>query len=153
MLKLDDAHPMNQRLINHLRKRHGEKIAILPPDTHPDPYLNAGSHPDIVWWIWDTLGRALPTDCKAIVYGTPALVHPGKGVVLALAFGTAYVIRIPNDFVNEAKESGYKTERIWSDGTRTDIQELAGPGWLFGNWNKEESIWLLTSYIDLQEAT
>jgi hypothetical protein len=153
MLKLDDTHPMNQGLNKHLRERHGGQEAISTPDTHPDPYLRAGSHPDIVGWIWDTLGSALPADCRAMVYGTPALVHPSIGVVLALAYGTAYLIRIPNDFVKDAKKSGYTTERTWSDGTRTDIQELLGPGWLFGSWEKEETSWLLTSYINLQDAT
>lgn len=153
MLKLDDSHPLNQGVLNHLREQHGEKKAISTPDTYQDPYLRAGSHPDIVWWIWDTLGRALPTDCRAIVYGTPALVHPSKGVVLALAYGTAYLIRIPNDIVNEAIKVGYKTERTWSDGKRTDIQELLGPGWLFGGWEKEEINWLLTTYNNLQGDT
>lgn len=153
MLKLDDAHPMNRGVIHHLQERHGGQEAISTPDAHPDPYRRAGSHPDIVWWVWETLGCALPTDCRAIVYGTPALIHPSAGVVLALAYGTAYVIRIPHASVNEAKEAGYKTKRTWSDGTRTDIRGLLGPGWVFGRWEKEETNWVRTSYINLNEGT
>ena len=110
MLKLDETHPLNQGVLNHFRGKHGGKDPISHPDSHPDPYLRAGSHPDIVSWVWETLGRELPTDCRAIVYGTPSLVHPNSGVVLALAYETAYVIRIPNDILNEAMKAGCEPE-------------------------------------------
>jgi len=152
MLKLDDTNHLNQGILNHLRENHGGKDPISTPDSHPDPYLRAGSHPDIVLWVWETLGRALPTDCRAIVYGTPALVHPKNGVVLALAYGTAYVIRIPNDIMNEAIKAGCNTERTWSDGNKTNVQELLGHGWVFGGWGKQETNWLLTTYRNLLRA-
>jgi len=80
-------------------------------------------------------------------------VHPNLGVVLALAYGTAYVIKIPNDTLNEAIEAGCKAERRWSNGTTTNIQELLGYGWLFGCWDKRELVWLLATYNNLSGAT
>ena len=83
MLKLNDSHHLNHGVLSHLWENHGGSDPISSPDSHPDPYLRAGSHPDIVSRVWETLGGALPADCRAIVYGTPALVHPNSGVVLA----------------------------------------------------------------------
>jgi hypothetical protein len=153
MLKLDESHNLNLGVLKHLRETHGGNYPISSADSHPDPYMRAGSYPDIVSRVWETLGGALPVDCRAIVYGTPALVHPINGVVLALAYGTAYVIRIPNDILIEAIEAGCKVERRWSNGTTTNIQELLGYGWLFGCWEKKETLWLLATYNDLLGAT
>ena len=153
MLQLNESHQLNHGVLNHLRETHVGKDPISRPDSHPDPYMRAGSHPDIVSRVWEELGGAMPTDCRAIVYGTPALVHPQNGVVLALAYGTAYAISIPNDFVNEAIGAGCKFERKWSNGTTTKIQELFGYGWLFGCWEKKEILWLLATYNNYLGAT
>jgi hypothetical protein len=153
MLNLDASHHLNRGVLKHLRENHGGNAPISRPDSHPDPYLHAGSHPDIVSQVWETLGGGLPADCRAIVYGTPALVHPHTGVVLALAYGTAYVINISDEIVNEAIEAGCKAERKWSSGKITNVQELLGHGWLFGCWEKKEAGWLLATYNNLSGAT
>ncbi|MCC6487462.1 MAG: hypothetical protein IT364_08170, partial [Candidatus Hydrogenedentes bacterium] len=96
-MKLDTAHPMNRLAIEYFRHREDRSPAPPPlaaPNEHPDPYMGAGSHPDIVERVWDVLGASLPRDCRALVYGTPALVHPAVGVVIALAYGTQYAIRV-----------------------------------------------------------
>ena len=153
MLKLDESHPLNRGVLNHLREKRGGEDPISPTAGHPDPYLQAGSHPDIVTRVWDTLGGALPADCRAMVYGTPALVHPKNGVVLALAYGTSYVIRTQEDFVEETLEAGCKIEKTWAGGRGTNLRETFGFSWLFGGWEKEESEWLLGSYNNLSGDT
>lgn len=153
MLTLDDAHPLNQGIVTHLRKTDRGKDPVATPESHPDPYLWAGSHPDTVSWVWETLGGALPVDCRAIVYGTPALVHPRIGVVMAFAYGTAYAMRIPENMMNEAIKAGCNPERRWSDGSKTNVQDLFGHGWLFGCWDKKEANWLLAGYNNLLHAT
>jgi hypothetical protein len=153
MLKLDESHPLNRGVLDHLRGNRGGEVPILPVGGHPDPYLQAGSHPDIVSRVWDTLGGALPADCRAIVYGAPALVHPENGVVLALAYGTSYVIRIPAGFVEEALEAGCKIEKRWAGGKRTNLLETFGSDWLFGGWEKQETVWLLERYKNLSGTT
>lgn len=68
--------------------------------------MQLGSHPDIVSRIWDELGNSLPLDCKAIVYGNPALVNPQNGIILALGYGTRYAIRIPEKYIEAAFKCG-----------------------------------------------
>lgn len=46
-----------------------------PDDPSRDYYREAGAHPDIVERLWDQLGKNLPASSKALVFGTPALVH------------------------------------------------------------------------------
>ena len=116
---------------------------IVSPDMTSDPYIQAGSHPDIVTRIWDDLGAALQENRRAVVYGAPALVHPETGIVLALAYGTSYLIRVPADSIQDALKAGCRIEREWSDGSQTDVVNEMGPGWVFGCWAKEEKQWLV----------
>jgi hypothetical protein len=142
-MKLDESHPFNRRILHHAKGKNAREPAIASPDSHSNPYWDLGSHPDIVERVWDGIGAIFPEDCRAIVYGTPALVHPGKGIVLAMAYGTAYIIRVPDDLVDAAIQAGCAIERHWANGCTTNIQEELGYGWLFGNWLDEEAHWLL----------
>lgn len=151
-MRLDETHPVNVRVIAHLLQgpRRGTSAPpIARPSSHVDPYLKAGAHPDIVQRVWDDLGHALPHDCRALVYGLPALVHPTAGVVLALTYGTAYVLRVPEDTVPAALKAGCTIERRWSTGATTRLDETLGPGWVFGNWVKDEAVWLSDVYDPL----
>jgi hypothetical protein len=143
-MNLDESHPLNQKLMS--RKKMPGVPAIGPPDAHPDPYMQLGSHPDVVQRVWDDLGGALPVDCRAIVYGTPGLVQPHSGVVLAMAYGTAYAIRVPTQLIAAAYKAGCKAEQSWTPGGKTIIEEEFGCGWVFGAWVEEESKWLLAAY-------
>ena len=35
--------------------------------------------------LWRGLGKPLPEDCRAVFFGTPALIHPVSGIVFAFA--------------------------------------------------------------------
>ena len=153
MVKLDESRPSNQGVLNQLKKDRGDKDPILPANGHPDPYMRLGSHPDIVSRVWQELGGALPTDCTAIVYGTPALVNPTNGEILALAYGTSYVIRVPVEAISAALKAGCKIEQVWAGGSKTNVQELFSKGWVFGGWSKDEESWILSGYNNLQRAT
>src|SRR5215475_15877074 len=118
-MRLDESHPMNQLVLKYLRGR--EHLLLKPEpilswDEHPDPYTQAGSHPDVVERVCDVLGASLPVDCRALVYGTPALVYSREGVVLAVAYGTRYAIRVPDESINEALKVGRRTVQEWSGG-------------------------------------
>ena len=144
-MRLDNEHPINRLALARLRdpkRLRFRSEPITAPDEHEDPYFAAGAHPDIVERIWNDLNDSLPADCRAIVYGTPALVHPFAGVVLALAYGTAYAIRIPDDSIDDAIALGCRTEREWTSGGKTDIEDEFGRGWLFGAWLDKEVQWL-----------
>jgi hypothetical protein len=155
VITLDEAHAMNRLAITHLRDPKRLRFCPAPiaaPSKHADPYEGAGSHPDIVERLWDRLGRALPIDGRALVYGAPALVHPAAGVILALAYGTQYALRVPEALVATAIERGCKTQHTWSSGMRTVIADVLGPGWVFGAWLDEELAWLASAYKGLEAA-
>lgn len=152
-MHLDQQHPLNKKVIDYLsadRKRpRSSAEPIMAPDQHADPYMQAGCHPDCVERVWDVLGTALPADSRALVYGCPALVHPVVGVVLALAFGTEYVIRIPADSMLKALELGCVDRRTRTGGGQTLIRIVLGDDWLFGCWADDEKRWIARVYSDL----
>jgi hypothetical protein len=92
------------------------------------------------------LGECLPENCRCLVYGTPSLVHPGAGVVLAVCYGTQYCLRIPADRLNEAIAAGLTTSTRWSYGTETDLAAEFGPDWVFGHYHGDERHWLRAAY-------
>jgi len=150
-VELDPRHPLNLLVLRHLAQRAraratelgGEPApAYASPASHPDPYQGAGSHPDVVERVWDQLATALGGRGRCLVHGRPALVEPVHGVVVALAHGTAYLLRVPDEALEGASRLGCRATRTWSDGTHTDLWAELGPGWLFGNWMKEESQWI-----------
>jgi hypothetical protein len=133
-LPLDEKHPANVRLLASLKARadqRGKKLGpIARPDCVRDPYMNCGSHPDIVGRVWDELAAALPTNGRCLVFGTPALVHPRSGVVLAVCYGTAYCIRLPS---KTAQVRGQAIQE-WTGGGTTDLSTEFGPAWVFGRF-------------------
>jgi len=155
-MRLDESHPMNQFVLKYLR---GRKHLLFKPepllslDEHVNPYTQAGSHPDIVERVWDVLGASLPVDCRALVYGTPALVHPREGVVLAVANGMRYAIRVPDESIHAALKVGRQTVQEWSGGGMTKLEEEFGHVWVFGAWVEEEKEWLARVYESLESAT
>lgn len=150
-MKLDELHPSHQRMLATLRAEAAAgEPELAPYEAGPGPYLQRGSHPDVVTRVWDALGAALPEDGRCLVFGTPALAHPQRGVVLAMAYGTEYLLSLPPALAAVAIERGYKTKQQWSTGDVTDLTEAFGPGWVFGRWRDEEAEWVRAAYaVDL----
>ena len=144
---MDVQIPENQAVLAYLLRAGPRPLLTLPERANGDPYLEMGSHPDIVGRVWDELGVVFSPDCPRIVCGSPALVHPGTGVVFALALGTRYVLRLCSDLASEAKRKGLRGVHTWSDGTITDIEAELGTGWIFGNWSHQEISWLKQCYL------
>jgi hypothetical protein len=71
-----------------------------------------------------------------------ALVEPKSGVVIALACGTSYALRIPQGKRSDALAADCKQGQRWSSGGSTDAETQFGIGWVFGGWAKEEGGWL-----------
>jgi len=92
--------------------------------------MKCGCHPDIVEHLWDRIGSKLPADCRGLVYGTPALVHP-QGVIFAIGMGTTCGLRLPGMLGAEALKDGAKTVEKFGDHI-VDIQSKLGPDWYFG---------------------
>ncbi|MGE4159975.1 MAG: hypothetical protein AB7F75_12865 [Planctomycetota bacterium] len=138
---MNQTHPLNEPLVSRHRARGYKGAPVVDPEAHPDPYMAAGSHPDVVARVWEELGKSFPEEWRMMIYGSPGLLH-SSGVVMALAWGTAYAVRVPEKRLPEALARGCTTTRTWSDGSVTDLGIQMGPDWVFGNWVREEAQWL-----------
>lgn len=140
---MDIAHPLNQKAVAYLSRRNPTASLIASVDSVPDPYLRLGSHPEIVERLWKQIAPAFISniECRWIVFGTPALVQPTTGVILAAALGTQYCLRLPGQLRKLALQAGCKTIIHWSPGHVTDIELEFGDDWLFGKWLPAEIEW------------
>jgi hypothetical protein len=138
-MNLDLQHPANAKVLASFSESKQPQIAS--PESVKNPYFEQGSHPDIVERVWDQIGKAFPPEARCLLYGNPALVDPESGIVVALAMGTAYVLRIPLSAVPEAIQLRARTTMNWSIGKPTEIQERFGKGWIFGAWLTQEPSW------------
>ena len=136
---------VNEGVFRFLRSRLGAKSRVLPVTSPNDPkrdyYMKAGSHPDVVARVWDQLGKALPGSSRALVFGTPALVHHASGTVIAFGLGTEYAIRLPRSVWRQGRPSGLRTVARWADGSSSDIERECGKGWIFGSYAADEISW------------
>ena len=132
----------NERVLDHLRRRQPTALAFVwHRERTLKAYYESGCHPEIVERIWDKIGRALSSDCRAMIYGTPTLVHPVSGAVLAIGMGTQYGLRLCEPGLSAARAAGAKTTVTWTGGDSTDIGVECGRDWVFGFWSSEELVW------------
>jgi hypothetical protein len=141
------GHPANAAVLAHLRRhRESGTPASRSPDSVPQPYLTLGTHPDVVERLWDKVTSLLPEPCRWVVYDTPALVHPGSGVVFGFATGVpVYALRLPAPELEEALAAGAKREFVYSRGPKLDLAKI-GADWVLGSWHKDEPRWVLAGY-------
>jgi hypothetical protein len=111
----------------------------LPPERGRDPYLSAGCHPDVVERVWDGLGRPLSRSCAFITGAHPVLAHPATFVIFAFPWGTAYALWLPPPIRLTAED--LKTVHRWGGGNTTNLAELLGDGWVWGQWRDREHAW------------
>jgi hypothetical protein len=112
----------------------------------PKAYMEQGSLPDIVERVWDVLGAPLPEDCRCLVYGTPALVHPKTGIILAFCNGTTYCIRLTEQLIEKALKAGAKIYQTWMYGGDMDTTRDLGEDWVFDFWLADEIEWCREVY-------
>jgi hypothetical protein len=147
-LNIDD--PRNRGLMHKSNELRFPPV-MLPVECPRDPYMNLGCHPETVERVWDQLGSALPADCRCIVFGTPGLVALRSGILLASAFGTAYILRLCREAMEEAMRCGASTEMTWYRDHRTDLAQEYGDDRIFGGYLKPEPDWLLAVYRAVEE--
>jgi len=105
--------------------------------------LHLGSHPLVVARLWDVLNAALPNDGRCVIYGSPALVEPVSGIVLAAAIGTQYVLRLLSAERELAVAAGApSTHTFQTSGGTLDLSVSLGPDWTFGADDPREPAWL-----------
>lgn len=133
----------------------GPPVPALAPDSFgrlQDPYLEAGSHPDVVERVWDELSQGLPRDCRRLLGGRVVLAHPVGGVVFAFAYGTAYAVLVPPDQRALADRLELTTTRRWTGDRVTDLEAELGEGWRFGRWRDEERGWCRRAYDEAERG-
>jgi hypothetical protein len=151
---VDFEHPANTGLIAYFAARPGWLLSDEPlsrdPATMPQPYLNLGTHPDIVERLWDQITVLLPEACPWVLYHRPVLVHPWNGVVFAFAQGVpTYALRLPEKERLEALAAGAKTEFTYTAEnrqTKTLDLKAIGEEWVLGSWSEREARWCLAAY-------
>lgn len=117
-----------------------------PLETVADPVNGLGTHPDIVFHMWK-LDSGLPTSCRYVFFGGPALVHPETGVVFAVGYGTVgYVLRLPPDILATAGPEQLKVVfNLAPHLPSFDISD-AGPAWRFVWRDAPEAAWVRAAY-------
>src|SRR5262249_17078862 len=154
-IQLNLGDPRNAGPIRYFERRNELQFprCMRAAESPRDPYLHLGSHPDVVEYVWDQLGVSLPGNCRCIVFGTPALVAPTSGILLAQAFGTQYVLRVALQSMSETLARGAKTRMTWAGGQTTDLAREYSDDWIFGCWAKEEPTWLRAVYDAVENAS
>src|SRR6266542_1446053 len=109
-------------------------------------WLNLGTHPDLVERLWREITVLLPEACQWVVYGSPALVHPERGIVFGWAGGThTYGLRIPEPERVQAIAAGAQTIHRYANGDWLDVA-LIGEESVLGKWLSAEPQWCLRAY-------
>ncbi len=142
----------NEKVIRYLERRGKEEVDDRPPRGEQRDYWEAGSHPEIVERIWDQLGRSFPAESRRVVCGSPVLLQPASRVILAVAIGTQYAIRLPSPVSQTGPPANARTETVWSDGARMDVRHEFGSDWVFGSYSAEEETWCLQSFKEYSLA-
>jgi hypothetical protein len=143
---MDIKQPHNEQVLRYLSRRNDVEPGVTPRENVMHAYDRCGSHPDVVARIWDEIGSMLPSQSLCLVCGTPAIVHVQTGVILAIAIGTQYCLRLPGGLAAEAIRVGAKTCTVWAGGSEMDTRRDLGEDWVFGAWLREEPGWCMEAY-------
>jgi len=148
-INVDFSSPLNLGILEYLRRsktRRKAELESASPASVKNPLTKTNTHPEVGVRLWDELAASLPVDCRWIVYGRPALVHPQTGVLFGIALGMAYYLRLTAADMEHALQAGAKTEIRWPDGSTLDLARQFGPGWGCGNWQPAELEWCRAEY-------
>ena len=140
----------NERVLQYLNRTRGSAEDDRDPRADKRDYMHAGSHPDIVERVWNALGKALPAACRRVVCGTPVLMHPQSKVLLAVAIGTQYVMRLPSRLSHDGSPAGARTEIVWSGGSRLNVRDEFGHDWIVGTFSPAEEAWCAEVFAEQQ---
>ena len=150
--RVDPRHPANALVLPTLRNANRDGRPVATPGDVTNPYFECGSHPDIVERVWDRVARRLPKEARCVLFGTPALVQPVSGVVLAVCTGTNYVLRLPAARLSAALAAGYRQTHTWKPGDVTDLTNEYGPDWVFGGFDDPEIEWCREVFDEFDTA-
>jgi hypothetical protein len=143
---IDPNNPANHPVLDTLREAAEHARPLTPLSEAGDPYYEAGSHPDIVGFMWEKLSKKFPDESRCLVYGRPSVIQPMSGVVLAVGMGTSYCLRILAESVADAAAIGSTPIHTWGNGDTTDLRQTFGENWVFGSFGDEPLSWFRAAY-------
>ncbi len=109
-MHLDSKHPDNRGVLEYLcRNQPNRTVAFEPVTGVPAPNPAAGTHPEIIDYLWETLASGLPVECRALVCGRACLVGPGRGLIFAVPLGP----RMRFVFHRQSMGWPWRPERRW----------------------------------------
>lgn len=153
-MHLATKHPSNKGVIEYLCREGKPRKPLIEPATVSKSTWHTGSHPDIVEYLWNSVAQRLPSDCRSLVCGTPALVGPVSGVIFAAALGTEYGLRLPPTEFALAREAGAEIVHYYQTVlVRLDLSEIFGTGWVFGLFDRREPEWCLAALRYAEEGS
>jgi len=136
--------PRNSRLLRHLAGLSWRPLSttFTPPDeSHVDPYRELGCHPGAVRRVWDDFGSRLPVDCRCLIYGLPSLATPFSGLILAVAWGTNYVMQVPPEVPKVLASTQSDLMSYLISKFALDPSKEFGDTWILGMGLKDEPQW------------
>jgi|GEM_PF-2453492 len=129
--------PENQNVIAYIKTSNSFFEPIVPYSY--DKVNHNRTHSDFTDFIISS-ASGLPQNCKYVVYGCAALVHPDSGIIFGFAIGMSAYYRLPT---RTAKEVEAHFDKIFSrvqkkkNAKRTDENPSDGNFLLLGsNWSK-----------------
>jgi hypothetical protein len=147
--------PDNTKIIEFLRIQRIEYSYLFPKSKSPlfatwDSVSNAlydcACHPDVVEYLWTTIGRALPGDCRGLVYGSPVLAHPATGIIFGACVGTFSFLRLPRELYSVEIEAGAKTYVEVKPHGHISVSEDLGEGWILSPSTTRKPGWYTRIY-------
>lgn len=120
-------------------------------------YVSLCTHSEILGRVWFELQKALPENCRDVVYGNPVLRHPRTGLLFAIghSVSTYYAIRIPSRILREVQFGETDFVRVMhvnrQEKKTFDLRVALGSGWIFGSFRETELDWCRAAYIEAGE--
>jgi hypothetical protein len=152
-MHVDAEAPANRGILDYLSDSGKWRAPLLEPAAAlATSRARFGPHPDIVEHLWNRIAPQLRTDCRAVVYGTPALVAPQRGLVFAVPLGTEYGLRLAPPAFALARSAGAEIAHCYrSAGFTLNLKERFGPEWVFGTFDRREPDWCAAA-LEFAEA-
>jgi hypothetical protein len=144
---LDASHPANRLPLQTLEARGPEARPLTPAAEATDPYYEAGCHPDVVGFLWERLSKKFPDEARCLVYGTPCIIQPTSGILIAAGMGTSYILRLLPESLPHAATLGCTPLHTWGGSTgTTDLRVEFGDNWVFGSYGPESIEWCRATF-------
>ena len=149
---IDTSNAANHPVLDTLREAAENARPLTPLSEAGDAYFEAGCHPEIVGFMWERLSKKFPDESRCLVYGTPSVIQPVSGVILAIGMGTQYCQRIPPESMDRAAAIGCTPLHSWGNEKTTDIRDVFGQHWVFGSLGEESIEWFRAAYHQFNQA-